>query len=373
MKTLQFTIGFFLSLMSLPILAQNETDVLRFSQTFTGGTARAIGMGGAFGALGGDMTSLSINPAGLGVYRVSEFTFTPTIGSDNTKSTYLENPYSDSKLKFTISNIGYVYTYNTNRDEGWVSASFGMAYNRLNDFNRNVTITAVNPYSSLLDGYISNLNWNNVGNEDLSSNYLYENYEGLAKKTDAIWYSNGRYTNDFDANQKWGETQTRVITTNGGIGEYAFSFGANYSHKLYLGLTLGIDNLNYKEIKTHTESGTPNITGFELDNFTFTDYFRTWGTGYNLKLGMIYKPIDFLRLGFAFHTPTYYVLSSEYYTAMDATYRLLSPASFFDTTFQTATVLAIAPSTKTSTRRNQSVMSLTIDPRYRNALGPPSS
>jgi hypothetical protein len=321
MKTLPCAIGFILSLMSLPILAQNETDVLRLSQNFTGGTARAVGMGGAFGALGGDMTSMSINPAGLGVYRASEFTFSPTIGSDNTKATYWGNPYTDSKMKLTLNNIGYVYTFNTNKDQGWVSASFGIAYNRLNDFNRNTTITAVNPNSSMLDGFTSNLNWNNVGNVDLSNNSDYSYYEALAQNTNAIWYEpdSGRFINYFDAAKQHNELQTQVITTKGGVGEYAFSFGANYSYKLYLGVTLGVDNVNYESVKSHTESQTPNIN--LIDNFNFTENFRTWGTGYNIKLGVIYKPIDLIRLGLAFHSPTYYSLSSDFYTSMNVNYR----------------------------------------------------
>ena len=321
MKTLHFKIALLLGLIPILSFSQNETDVLRFSQSFTGGTARSIGMGGSFGALGGDIISLSINPAGLGVYRSSEFTFSPTITSDKTKATYLDNPYTDSKQNFILNNIGYVYTLNTNKDEGWVSFSFGIGYNRLNDFNRNVTITARNPYSSLLDGFAYNLNSSGVGDVDLSNDPYYMNYEGLAQHTQALWFepSSSKYINYFTTADTFSELQTRSITTKGGIGEYAFSFGANYSHKLYLGVTIGIDNVSYQEEKVHTESQTPYIN--LIDNFSFMDYFKTWGTGVNLKLGVIYKPVDFLRLGLAIHTPTYYMLSSDFYSNMDVNYK----------------------------------------------------
>ena len=320
MKTLQSTFVFILSLASFPLVAQNEADVLRFSQTFTGGTARVIGMGGAFGALGGDMASLSINPAGIGVYRVSEFTFTPTVSFDNTKSIFLENSYNDSKYKFNLNNIGYVFSYNTNKEEGWVSANFGIAYNRLNDFNRNTTITAVNSYSSMLDGFTSTLNWEGVGDIDLAGG-RYDAYENLAQKTNALWFEpdSNRFINYFETAKQYNELQQRSITTKGRIGEYAFSFGANYSHKLYLGVTIGIDELNYEEVKSHSESQTPDAN--LIDNLNFTDYFKTWGTGYNIKLGLIYKPIDLIRLGFAFHSPTFYNLSSEFNTSMDVYYK----------------------------------------------------
>ncbi|HEY4787060.1 MAG TPA: hypothetical protein VIH57_13475 [Bacteroidales bacterium] len=346
MKTFQLAIVLLLSFVFNPLSAQNESDVLRLSQTFTGGTARSIGMGGAFGALGGDMTSLSINPAGIGVYRSSEFTFTPTIGTDNTKSTFINNSYSDSKVKFNLNNIGYVYTYNTNKEEGWVSASFGIAYNRLNDFNKNATITAVNPYSSMLDGFTTNLNWNLIGTgqdipSTLANDPSYSYYENLAYNTNAIWIDHtpgsidsGYFVNDF---KDKGELQQRIITTKGSIGEYAFSFGANYSNKLYLGATVGIDHVDYQEIKNHNESQTPSSN--IMDNFTFIDNFKTWGTGYNIKIGLIYKPIDLIRLGLAFHSPTYYSLSSEFYTSMNVNFKSI-PQGLNDTHYYDQTNVA---------------------------------
>ncbi|NJK97097.1 MAG: hypothetical protein HC905_21200 [Bacteroidales bacterium] len=84
------------------------------------------------GALGGDATSLSINPGGIGVYRSSEFTITTGVNYDIVNSTYLSK-YEDFKYKMNISNLAYIYTYNTNKTTGWVSASFGIAYNRLAD------------------------------------------------------------------------------------------------------------------------------------------------------------------------------------------------------------------------------------------------
>lgn len=339
MKTLQLAVAFLLSLATIPLIAQNETDVLRFSQNFNGGTARFIGMGGAFGALGGDMTSLSLNPAGIGVYRASEFTFTPTVNIDNTKATFLGNSFTDSKYKFNLNNIGYVYTYNTNKEEGWVSANLGIAYNRLNDFNRNATITTSpngNPRSSLLDGFTLNLS-GEKSDVNLSNIPYYSYYEALAQNTNAVWFDqdSGRFINYFETAQQHNQLQERTISTTGGIGEYAFSFGANYSHKLYLGITIGVDELNYQEIKSHTESQTPSVN--LIDNFNFTDNFKTWGTGYNLKLGLIYKPIDLLRLGLAFHTPTFYNLSSEFYTSMEVNYKLppftnSSQTNYFDQT-----------------------------------------
>lgn len=90
--------------------AQNAADALRYSQLYIGGTARYMAMGGAFGGLGGDFTVLSTNPAGLGIYKSSEFVFTPSVHTGSSKSYY--NGYSgkDSRTNFAIGNAGYVYT-----------------------------------------------------------------------------------------------------------------------------------------------------------------------------------------------------------------------------------------------------------------------
>jgi hypothetical protein len=301
-------------LVSMSLMAQNDVDAMRFSQNFYGGTGRSLSMGGAFGALGGDFSSLSINPAGIGVYRGSEFTITPSINFDKATASYLGTDYNDVKYKFGLENLGFVSTYNTNRSEGWVSASFAIGYNRLNDFNQNISIVGHNAKSSLLDDFAAN---SNGTTGTAASPY----YEDLAYNTDLLYVVDTTanplvYTNDMQAQNTYGQDQEEQITTRGGIGEYTFSFGANYSNRLYLGLTVGIQSLRYDEVKHHTETEVTPIDYFH--SFTFDQYFNTTGTGYNLKLGVIYKPVEMLRLGFAFHLPTFYKLESEFHTNMDA-------------------------------------------------------
>lgn len=334
MKVLYNTIGIiFLSLLASPLFAQNETDVLRASQQFTGGTARNIGMGGAFGALGADMSSLSLNPAGIGVYRRSEFTFTPSVISNDAKTNLYGQPYSDTKNKFNFSNIGYVFTNYTNKEQGWVSMNFGIAYNRLNDYNSNTTIIGSNPNTSMLDEFSSRANQYFAGKNIIPANLsdaqiasdleqnLYS-YENLAFKSGGIYIPNngdGYLTNDANnANPKYGENQQRIITTTGAMNELALSLGANYSNKFYIGMTLGIDFLNYEENKIHKEN---NFQSPDMDNFSFNDNFKTSGTGYNLKIGMIYKPVNMLRLGLALHTPTFYNFTSDFSTSMFTNYK----------------------------------------------------
>ena len=123
MKKLVYTIS--ILLITCSAIAQDLTDALRYSNYKIRGTARSAAMGNAFGALGGDFTSLSINPAGVAVYRSGEFTFTPSVGKISVDGTYLGNKSTDSKYNVSLDNMGYVTTIPTgsNSESGLVSFS----------------------------------------------------------------------------------------------------------------------------------------------------------------------------------------------------------------------------------------------------------
>jgi hypothetical protein len=319
MKRLYIIILLFIIIKS-GVIAQNilESDMLRFSQTYPWGTARAMGLSGAFGALGADQSCMSINPAGIGLFRSSDLALTLSMNSNTADATW-GSKTSDFSNIFNIGNIGYVYASNTNKEEGWVGFSIGFGYNRLNDFNQNITMKNPSGTSSLLDEFVYYANDRGAGPLPVSS--LDSHYEGLAYEYMALddsYYTDGRYHSDFtiDGNQ-YGQYQERKRQIKGGVGEYVFSVAGNYSNKFYIGATIGIDKLSYEDIYDHTEN-TDNISNFPyLNSFTFSEHRNAYGTGCNVKIGAIYKPFDFLRLGLAFHTPTFYNITSEFYTSID--------------------------------------------------------
>lgn len=290
--------------------SQNFSDALRMSQYYAGGTARSVGMSGAFGALGGDLSVISYNPAGLGVYRGSEFSFTPAINFNKTTSLFDGRSNYQKDAKFIINNIGYAYTWHYNNSKGLQSLTFGIGYNRLSDFNSDYYIESPRAESSMLDEFV----WN--ANHGKWSNY----YEELAYQTYALDEDNsGEYYTDYkDAagNYVYEEPLKRVGSTNGGIGEYAFSLGGNVSHMLYFGATLGIHDVYYEETYMHEEWPKRQY----LDYYYFTEEFVTNGWGVNGKFGVIYKPIQMLRIGASIHTPTFYWLRSEFMTTMESSY-----------------------------------------------------
>lgn len=298
-------------------MAQNETDALRYSQNFYGGTARSMAMGGAFGALGGDFSSMSLNPAGLGVYRSTEITFTPTLLYDNTSTDYIRSISEDNNYRFIVNNAGFVQSNLSGKDEGWIGVNFAIGYNRLASFNRNTSMRRTmhvmdDRSSSLLDNFTYYAN--TTAGADLDQSLLDPYYEGLAWETymlevDALGFWNRPWDNYY------GQSQQRRVMESGGIGEYTFSMGANYDNKLYIGGTFGIHRLRYSSQYDHTESDPTDTIDF-FQSFTFREFNDAKGSGYTFKAGLIYRPISMLRLGLAFHLPTFYSISETRHTDM---------------------------------------------------------
>ena len=297
------------------VQAQNETDALRYSQNFYGGTARSIAMGGAFGALGGDFTSASLNPAGIGVFRSNEFTVTPTVIYDNTSTKYLGNTRVDNQYQFTLNNLGAIFSKQTGNDKGWAGYNFGIGYNQLNNYNRNtmmggIQLSGGSESSSYLDNFTNN------ANADIWSEF----YEELAWAANLMPFDtvSQEYWNDINE-AGYGQSQTRRIRETGSLGEFAFTFGANYGDRLYVGATFGIHRLRYSNYTDHSEFDDARIIDY-FNSFTFRETLETRGTGYTFKAGIIFRPISLIRIGAAFHIPTFYKIREDFYTDMSSTF-----------------------------------------------------
>ena len=289
--------------------AQNEVDALRYSQLEFSGTARYNSMGGAFGALGGDFTTLSTNPAGIGVYRRSELSLTTGFNSNAYSSTYLGTQSDASRGNVNIGNIGWISNYNSEKTTGWVSGSFGIGYNRLADFNSNVRIVGTNEESSLLDVYrnrVQGVNWG-----DVDTGGFYDFGASLAWQTVLIDTFLGE-TNYITQIPFYGQQQIIDQETSGRVGETVIAFGGNYENRLYLGGTFGISSVRYNRESTFEEVLPAGDTSTFLNDFTFRENLNTRGNGYTLKIGAIYRLTDYLRLGAAVHSPTWMVLEDRY-------------------------------------------------------------
>ena len=296
--------------LSINALAQNEDDALRYSNTKFGGTARSTAMGGAFGALGSDFSSLSINPAGSGLYRKSEFSFSPAIGGAATQSDYFGEGYKDDRYQFSISNFGMVLgDTKDSKNNKWKGFAFGFGYNRLANFNNRALIQGNNGTNSLTDVYLSE-----AKGSDPSSLPAFGT--DLAWNTYLIDTLDGAYFSAMPSNIN--KTQRKTIEKRGGMGETVISMGGNYNNKLFLGATLGFQKIRYWQESNYSES--PVTDTFDIKGFTVNNYLNTDGNGMNVKLGLIYMPVPYVRIGGAFHSPTFFNMHDNFSTGMSTSF-----------------------------------------------------
>jgi len=323
----RYTIILLIVLIAHVAFSQDFFDALRYSQTNYDGSARSVSMGSAFGALGGDFVSASINPAGLGFYRSGEFSITPTINLNNCKSDYLVTSTTDNRYKFNFNNISYISSKNTNAETGIVGFSFGIGYNRLKDFNSKIGIVGHEAKTTLLDYFTDYAN--SIGDPSKFDNL----YEGLAWQTYLVdvdsdptvlegkYFNNLANYNSYDINDANGNyigygyehagviphTQNSFIEMSGRIDEYLFSIGFNTNHKLYFGASMGLLDLEYNERTSFSEIDDNNLNDYFKD-YTLTSNLNHTGVGVNLKAGIIYRPSKSFRLGVAIHTPNFYTI-----------------------------------------------------------------
>ncbi len=296
------------------IFAQNQTDALRYSQIFYGGTARSIGMGNSMSAIGGDLSVLATNPAGIAVFKKSQFNLTPYFGMNNTNSSYLGNTFDNTDYHVKLNNMAFVGAFNGS--DGWDQINFGIAYNRTGDYNQEIIINGKNNSNSILDYYIYNANNNNYSS--FRENLAWETY--LISFDSTAYNGAGEYYSAVTDAGFYGETQRRLITREGGSGEWDFSLGASHKNKLFIGGTIGVTSINYKYKNVYKEEEfepviTNNIS-MDPKYFEFNETLSAKGTGINFKAGALYRPVKFLSVGAAVHSTTFYSISEEYETSM---------------------------------------------------------
>jgi len=339
MKTFKIIATCAIAMISIAANAQTDVDALRYSMIGFGGTARYSSMGGAFGAVGADFSSLSVNPAGLGVYRKNEFTFTPSIYTGKTTATYIGNTEEDSKYNFNFSNVGLVFAKSPNNAKnqtGWKYVNFAIGLNRVNNFHNRMVIEGSNNSSSLMDVYQGVANGTAPSNLDpFTTQLAYSDSLISTHNGGTSYFSNGPHNG--------GELQRKSVETKGAMQEMVISMGANYNNKLFIGGTLGISYLRYNETSAYKEMDNGDSIPY-FTNFTLDQDLTTTGTGFNFKFGLLYVPIDVdmikVKIGAAVHTPTFYDLHDEWSSKMKSTldigsFSAESPQGNFDYTLTT--------------------------------------
>ncbi|MDR0581340.1 MAG: hypothetical protein LBG31_00070 [Prevotellaceae bacterium] len=314
-------------------VAQTYEDALRFSQNIYEGTARFQGIGGAFAALGGDFTTLSINPAGVAVFRSSEFSITPELIFSSTSGKYLNNQTSELKIRTGIANAGWVSAFDTHNTSGLVGFNFGIGFNKLQNNPQRFSAHGRTGTTSLPRALATGLSIDGVPHNTFNDDAT--NTEWLAMQTGLIQYvenRDGAYigaTENFDATdpddldkiyQMGDVDQSYYCDQSGHVGEYVFNFGLNISHRVYLGMTFGLQDITNNFHEEYDEQAVHyadfNATGYRGLNHETN--ISTSGVGYNLKFGVIVRPVGGLRAGAYIHTPTWMFLRNTWNERMSS-------------------------------------------------------
>lgn len=320
------------------LMAQSAVDINALSQTELRGTARFMSMGGAFTALGGDLSTLSQNPAGIGVYRRNEIGATLDISPRSVSA--VTNSATDKTKNTNVycNNFGYVGT--THLDGLMKTFSWGVTYNRIASFDRRFNAYN-NPAGASLSNYVAS--YTNVPEAEMEfrdgyNPYINSNIDWLSILSYSGYLINAKPGGGYEglrSNQTVNDALSEVHES-GYTDEYAIDFGGNIDNVVMWGIGFGITSLNFNQTAVYSESLENAVIptkdnapdgGVVMRNgnggFTLNNYRSISGNGFNLKAGLIVKPINELRLGLAVHTPTWYSMSS--YNSADLDYSYFNP------------------------------------------------
>ena len=327
------TIAFVL-LIPVAMFAQGVDDANLFSQTYYQGTAKALGMGNAMGAVGGDMTAVCINPAGMGIYRSSEITASLNLLDNYSNSTYYGDKKDGNIFRFSIPNLGFVFAKERSNYKALRYTQFGFGLTRTNDFNMRTNALGINPSSSMVDNYLARMNGYSV--DELQDVFPYDIYP--AWKTYLIdLYEDQEgpyYGSPVPQGNIW---QGQECDFKGRSESWTFAGSANFFDKLFIGISVDLAHTKRFGTKVFKES---RVEGTETDfnQWSFTEDLSSTGWGGNAKVGFIYHATPWFRFGAAFHSPTLYAFSEKWQTTTETEInwvpdKSLSPESNYEYTF----------------------------------------
>ncbi|MEJ5995318.1 hypothetical protein WG904_12905 [Pedobacter sp. Du54] len=330
--------------------AQYTSDALRFSQTNYGSTARFKALGNAQIGVGGDMSSLGANPAGLGLFTRSEFSLTPEFNQTGINATYLNQNMNTTKSQLNVNQLGAVFfspTYKRKGQDtkrGLVSMVYGLGYNRNNDYGSENNFSGINKTSSIADYFAEIAGSSNPNNltEGTPERIAYDNY--LISYDDV---AKNYYPETF-ADNTTSNAQSKNELRTGAVSEFNFAAAANISNQVYIGASIGLLNIRYNSDAQYVETGkareylNDNLTGNNINyKLLFNQNQITKGSGLNGRIGVIFRPVEALRLGATLQTPSWFVIEDSYTETLDnrGTVRGSSDSKTYDFTYNLRTPL----------------------------------
>lgn len=291
--------------------AQYLADALRFSQFQNSSTARFDALGGYKSSIGGDMSSLYGNPAGLGMFSKSEFSFTPSLKLRNNDISFNKKNTSAASSNLDLDNVGVVFHSKTYKQgdlqKGLLSLNFGIGYQKKNAFRNDFMYSGTTNSNGLGDFFAET-----ASGEKKSQSNLTSLVNGAAYNSFLINATTADPTK-YVPNTSTDSEQIQSVDRRGGSTSIDFSLGANISNTIFLGAGLGLSSFRYSSTEKTNEVGLYRFNNLNYDyNVNYIRNFITDGSGVNLKLGMILKPVQEIRIGLSFESPTWYTVTDNY-------------------------------------------------------------
>ncbi|WP_187269367.1 OmpP1/FadL family transporter [Algibacter pacificus] len=314
------------------IYAQDITDALRYSQDEVMGSARFRGLSGAFGALGGDMSAVSINPAGSAVFSQSHAALSFVSADKNNKATYFGNTQKTNDSKFDLSQGGASFVFrNNNNNSPWRKFTLGVAYDRTNDHNDSWYAAGINTaddgqfsnsIASYFYDYADGRRLDQISassNESISGAYARINSQyGFAYQQAFLGFESfilepDDLTDDanttYTANINTGNFEHRYTNIETGYnGKISFNFATQYEDNLYIGVNLNSHFIDYQRTTSLLED---NNNGGLITSIDFDNSLSTTGNGFSLQVGGILKVTPEFRVGLTYSSPTWYTIKEE--------------------------------------------------------------
>ena len=326
--------------------SQEISDALRYSQDDLNGTARFRAMSGAFGALGGDLSSIYVNPAGSAVFLNNQMGLTLSSFNIKNNSNYFGTKTSDKENSIDLNQAGAVFVFNNRKDSDWRKISLGVNYEKTNDFTNRVFSAGTNPTNSIDKYFLSYANTGNNGapvpqqfvnreaGESISDLYSYlgsnlpnnqyPSLNGFAAQQAMIAFYNQGFVIDADDVNNPNSTYSSLIPAGGNYyqensvystgynGKLSFNASTSYKDKLYIGLNL---NSHFTDLQRtsrfYEDNNAPLTSNYTVSMVQFDNTLNTYGTGFSFQLGAIAKLTNEVRLGLAYESSTWYNLNDE--------------------------------------------------------------
>ncbi|OOG78345.1 OmpP1/FadL family transporter [Flavobacterium sp. A45] len=301
------------------IHSQEIKDAMRYTQSELQGTARFTAMSGAFGALGGDLSSINVNPAGSAVFNNNQFATTMGNYDTENNSDYFGTQTSSGESNFDLNQAGGVFVFKTrNPNNDWKKFSMSINYENTNNYDNSMFSAGRSPVNSIANYFISYANGvplnllqdGEYAVLDNGAQQAFLGYQGYIINPVTETANNTLYTSNVRSGGNY--YQENSFYSNGYNGKLIFNSGLQYKDFLYFGFNLNSHFTDYVQNTNFYESNNNTLdSNYRVKSLNFSNSLHTYGAGFSFQVGAIAKLTNEIRLGFAYESPTWYNLQDE--------------------------------------------------------------